>query len=85
MVLEIKNHKIFSLRWEFSGYFNFASQNSSTIITSGASLNIVATNTGGNASYNLKSNGASINTNSATANYSYNHTNITLIKIMNLK
>lgn len=53
------------------------SQNSSTIITSGASLNIVATNTGGNASYNLKSNGASINTNSATANYSYNHTNIT--------
>jgi hypothetical protein len=26
---------------------------------------------------NLKSNGASINTNSATANYSYNHTNIT--------
>jgi 1,4-alpha-glucan branching enzyme len=53
------------------------SQNSSTIIASGGSLAIAATNTGGNASYNLKSNGASINANAATANYSYNHTNIT--------
>jgi hypothetical protein len=82
MVLEIKSQDILE-GGKFSGYFNFASQNSSTI-TSGASLNIVAIN-GGNASYNLKSNGASINTNSATANYSYNHTNVLLIKIMNLK
>ena len=53
------------------------SQNSSTIITSGGSLNIAANNTGGNASYNLKSNGISINTNGSSANYSFNHTNIT--------
>jgi glycosidase len=53
------------------------SQNSSTIIASGGSLNIAATNTNGNASYNLKSNGSSIDTNPATANYSFNHTNIT--------
>jgi 1,4-alpha-glucan branching enzyme len=53
------------------------SQNSSTIIASGGSLNIAANNTGGNASYNLKSNGTSINATSATANYSFNHTNIT--------
>ncbi|NDP23045.1 MAG: alpha-amylase, partial [Paludibacter sp.] len=53
------------------------SQNSSTIITSGASLNIAANNTGGNASYNLKSNGISIDTNGSSANYSFIHTNIT--------
>ena len=52
-------------------------QNSSTIIASGASLNIAATNTGGNASYNLKSNGISINTNPSTSSYAFTHTNIT--------
>jgi hypothetical protein len=31
----------------------------------------------GNASYNLKSNGSSLDTKPATANYTYNHTNIT--------
>ena len=51
-------------------------QNTSTIIASGGSLTIAANNTGGNASYNLKSNGISINTNRATANYSFNHTAI---------
>ncbi|MEZ7500045.1 alpha-amylase family glycosyl hydrolase [Flavobacterium sp. Arc3] len=50
--------------------------NSSTIIASGGSLNIVANNTNGNASYNLKANGVSINTNTSTSSYSYNHTNI---------
>lgn len=50
--------------------------NSSSIIASGGSLNIVANNTNGNASYNLKANGVSINTNSSTSSYSYNHTNI---------
>ncbi|EIA09615.1 alpha-amylase family glycosyl hydrolase [Flavobacterium frigoris] len=50
--------------------------NSSTIIASGGSLNIVANNTNGNASYNLKANGVSINTNANTSSYSYNHTNI---------
>jgi hypothetical protein len=52
------------------------SENSSTIITSGGSLNVAA-NTNGNASYNLKSNGSSLDTKPATANYTYNHTNIT--------
>ncbi|MFV8345982.1 alpha-amylase family glycosyl hydrolase [Flavobacterium sp. ZB4P13] len=52
-------------------------ENSSTIIASGGSLTIAATNTGGNASYVLKANGTNLNTNAATSTYSYNHTNIT--------
>lgn len=51
--------------------------NSATIISSGGNLNITANNSNGNASYNLKANGVSINTNPATANYSFNHTGIT--------
>lgn len=51
--------------------------NSTTILNSGGTLNIAATNTGGNASYNLMANGVSINTNAATSNYTFNHTNIT--------
>lgn len=51
--------------------------NSATIISSGGNLNITANNSNGNASYNLKANGVSINTNAATANYSFNHTGIT--------
>ncbi|MCK6650607.1 MAG: alpha-amylase, partial [Bacteroidia bacterium] len=50
--------------------------NSATIINSGGNLNISATNTGGAASYNLKANGVSINTNT-TSSYAFNHTNIT--------
>jgi len=50
---------------------------SSTIINSGANLNITASNTGGNASYVLKANGVTINTNASTSSYSYNHTGIT--------
>lgn len=50
--------------------------NSATIINSGGSLLIAANNTGGSASYNLKANGVSINTNVGTS-YSFNHTNIT--------
>lgn len=52
-------------------------QNSATIIASGGNLNITATNTGGNASYVLKANGTTINTNASTASYAYNHTGIT--------
>lgn len=52
-------------------------QNSTTILASGSSLSIAATNTNGVASYNLKSNGVSINTNPSTSSYSYNHSNIT--------
>ena len=50
--------------------------NSSTIMSSGGNLTISATNTGGNASYNLKANGSSINT-ATTTSYTFNHTNIT--------
>jgi len=50
--------------------------NSATIINSGGSLLIAANNTGGSASYNLKANGVSIDTN-VGASYSFNHTNIT--------
>lgn len=52
-------------------------ENSSTIIASGGSLNISASNTGGNASYVLKANGITLNTNPATSSYSFNHANIT--------
>ncbi len=51
--------------------------NSSTIIASNGSLNIAATNTNGPADYNLKSNGISINTATATSTYSFNHTALT--------
>jgi hypothetical protein len=41
-------------------------------------LSIAATNTGGIASYVLRANGTTLNTNAATSNYSYNHTSITV-------
>jgi len=52
-------------------------ENSTTVISSGANFTVSATNTGGNASYNLKANGVSINTNPATSSYSYTHSNLT--------
>lgn len=52
-------------------------ENSTTILTSGSNLSIAATNTNGVASYNLKSNGVSINTNPSTSSYSFTHNNIT--------
>lgn len=52
-------------------------ENSSAILTSGANFNIAATNTNGVASYVLKSNGNTINTNASTGSYSFSHTNIT--------
>lgn len=51
-------------------------QNSSTIIATGGSLSIAATNTNGTAAYNLKSNGISITT-VATSSFTYTHANIT--------
>ncbi|WP_269224020.1 alpha-amylase family glycosyl hydrolase [Flavobacterium sp. IMCC34518] len=51
-------------------------ENSATILTSGSNLSIAATNTNGVASYNLKSNGTSINTNPSTSSFSFTHTNI---------
>lgn len=52
-------------------------ENSSAILASGANFNITATNTNGVASYVLKSNGNTINTNASTVSYSFSHTNIT--------
>ncbi len=51
--------------------------NSTTVINSGGSLSISANNTGGNASYNLKANGVSINTVASATNYTFTHSNIT--------
>jgi hypothetical protein len=50
-------------------------ENSNTIIASGGSLNITATNTNGAANYSLKANGTVINT-ATTSGYSFTHTNI---------
>ncbi|KFF16260.1 alpha-amylase family glycosyl hydrolase [Flavobacterium hydatis] len=52
-------------------------ENSNTIVASGGSLNITATNTNGAASYSLKSNGIVLNTNPSTTSYVFNHANIT--------
>jgi hypothetical protein len=52
-------------------------ENSNTIITSGQSLSISATNTNGNATYNLLANGLSLNTTSESSSYSYTDSNIT--------
>jgi 1,4-alpha-glucan branching enzyme len=63
------------------GYFQTAlttpTENSSTIINSGESRTVQASNTNGNANYNLKANGVSINTASNVPNYSFTDTNIT--------
>ena len=61
----------------FQVTLNTPAQNSTTILASGGSLNITASNTNGVANYNLKANGTSINTAAATASYAFNHTNIT--------
>lgn len=47
-----------------------------TIINSGSSLNIAATNIGGNASYTLRANDVVIDTNASTNSYSFVDTNI---------
>lgn len=51
--------------------------NSSTIMSSGGSLQITANNTGGLANYVLKANGTEINSSNGVSSYSFNHTNIT--------
>lgn len=61
----------------FQATLTSPAENSTTIISSGGSLNIAATNTGGNANYVLKANGTTINSSSNTTSYNYNHTNIT--------
>lgn len=61
----------------FQVSLNSPAENSTTLISNGDDLTISATNTGGNANYTLKSNGAVLNTNNVTSSYSYTHTNIT--------
>ncbi|WP_298222123.1 alpha-amylase family glycosyl hydrolase [Flavobacterium sp.] len=51
--------------------------NSTTIINSGGSRSVQASNTNGVASYNLKANGVSINSVPSATSYSYTHTGIT--------
>lgn len=51
--------------------------NSATVINSGGSISVSATNTNGNATYTLKANGVTIDSSANTASYSFNHTNIT--------
>lgn len=60
-------------------------QNSNTILASGGNLQVTATNTGGPATYNLISNGVTINTATNVSSYSYNHTNITNTQNYTLK
>lgn len=72
-----KSQDIFAEVGSFQVTLNTPAQNSTTILASGGSLNITASNTNGVANYNLKSNGVSINTAAATASYAFNHTNIT--------
>ena len=59
-------------------------EGSNTIINSGQSLTITASNTNGAANYNLLANGVSINTYSGT-NFSYTDTNITVNKTYELQ
>src|SRR5690606_7052600 len=54
--------------------------NSSTILTSGSDFDIAATNTGGEADYELFANGVSINSATGVSTYTYTDTNITEIK-----
>ena len=72
-----KSQNILTEVGSFQVTLNTPAQNSTTILASGGSLNITASNTNGVANYNLKANGASINTAAATASYAFNHTNIT--------
>ncbi len=61
----------------FQVTLNSPANNSTTIVNPGGSLNVSATNTNGNASYTLLANGAAINSNPSTSNYSFTHNNIT--------
>jgi 1,4-alpha-glucan branching enzyme len=53
------------------------SVNSTTIIASGGSRNVSASNTNGVANYNLKANGVSIDSDVDVSSYSFDHTGIT--------
>ncbi|MCD0464016.1 alpha-amylase family glycosyl hydrolase [Flavobacterium sp. ENC] len=61
----------------FQATLTAPAENSASIIASGSNFTVSATNTNGAASYTLKANGTTINTNAAASSYSYSHTNIT--------
>lgn len=52
-------------------------ENSNTILASGSNFAIAATNTNGVASYTLKANGVTIDTNTSTSSYSFTANNVT--------
>lgn len=52
-------------------------ENSNTILASGSNFAIAATNTNGAASYTLKANGVTIDTNTSTSSYSFTANNVT--------
>ncbi|MDG2349262.1 MAG: alpha-amylase family glycosyl hydrolase [Flavobacteriaceae bacterium] len=64
---------------------NAPASNSTTIINLGENLSIQATNTSGNATYVLKSNGITLNTQTNISNYNYTHTNISNNQNYNLE
>lgn len=68
----------------FQATLNSPVWGSSNIINSGSSLAVSATNTNGNANYNLLANGVSIATQTGTS-FSYNDTNITTNKQYDLQ
>ena len=72
-----KSQNILTEVGSFQVTLNTPAQNSTTILASGGSLNITASNSNGVANYTLKANGTSINIAAATASYAFNHTNIT--------
>lgn len=51
-------------------------EGSTTLLSSGGNLTISASNTNGNANYELIANGTTLNTNPSTSNYSYTHSGI---------
>ncbi|MGJ5642561.1 alpha-amylase family glycosyl hydrolase [Formosa sp. S-31] len=52
-------------------------ENSTTILTSGGSLQISASNTSGTANYTLTANGTEINSKTGISNYAFTHSNLT--------
>ncbi|WP_072781308.1 alpha-amylase family glycosyl hydrolase [Flavobacterium haoranii] len=68
----------------FQVNLNTPYENSYTVVNSGGSLAISASNTGGNANYNLIANGSTINTFTGSS-YSYSDTNITVNKSYELQ
>jgi 1,4-alpha-glucan branching enzyme len=61
----------------FQATLTSPAENSSTIVAFGSGFNIAATNTNGAASYTLKANGTTIDTNASTSSYSYTATTVT--------